>query len=76
MLLQVFQATFLFLPIFFTLVLLSLIPAFRIIREKMELYKKSRIFFNVDTLTGNMIKTEFFDLAPFVHKPIMWKSNG
>jgi hypothetical protein len=75
-LLQAVYAAFLFLPIFFTLVILSLIPAFRIIREKMVLYKKSRIFFNVDTATGEMIKKEFLEQTPFVHKPMMWKSNN
>lgn len=74
--LQVIHATFLFLPIFFTLVLLSLVPAFRIIREKMELYKKSRIFFDVDIETADMIKKEFLDLTPFQHKPMMLKSKG
>lgn len=75
-LLQAIHATFLFLPIFFTLVILSLIPAFRIIREKIELYKKSRIFFNVDIATGRMIKQEFLELTPFVHKPMIWKSSN
>lgn len=74
--LQAIQAVWLFLPIFFTLVLLSLIPAFRIIREKMELYKKSRIFFDVDVETADMIRKEFLELTPFKHKPMMWKSKS
>ncbi len=68
-------AIWLFLPIFMALVLLSIIPIFRIIRDKVELYKKSRIFFNIDIAGADAIRREFLELAPFESRKVMWKNK-
>ena len=67
--------TWLFLPIFIGLVLFSIFPIFRIIKSKVELYKKSRIFFNIDVASADTIRQEFLQLTPFKHKEMLWNKS-
>lgn len=74
-LLQLINAIYLFLPIFFMIVFFSIFPILRIIQQKVKLYKESRIFFNIDATQAENIKTEFLELVPFTPKEIIWKNK-
>ncbi|MBX9809177.1 hypothetical protein K2X92_02185 [Candidatus Gracilibacteria bacterium] len=76
MLLMSVGLTGLFLPIFIGLVLFSIFPIFQIIRSKVELYKQSRIFFNIDIASADTIRQEFLQLTPFKHKEMLWNKSG
>ncbi len=75
MLLTFLWLTWLFLPVFIGLVSFSIFPIFQIIRDKVELYKKSRIFFNIDKASADIVHKEFLELAPFNHKKMIWKKK-
>lgn len=74
-LLQAIQSIYLFLPIFITILFLSTIPIFRVIQQKVLLYKQSRIFFNIDIDQAEHIKNEFLKLAPYVPRKVIWKKK-
>lgn len=71
--LVIFNAAYLFFPIIFILLFLRFIPVFHIIHEKIKLYKKSRILFNIDFETGNRIKKEFLEINTSINK---WGANN
>lgn len=54
------------------IVLLSIFPIFRIIQEKVRLYKESRIFFNINAAQAEKIKTEFLELPPITPDLPKW----
>ncbi len=70
--LQYFSATFLFLPIFFILIFIWFFPIIKIIREKMEQYMKSRVFFNYQLSESISIVKDFLEVQPYTPKKSMW----
>lgn len=73
--LQARWITYLFLPIFITILFLSTIPIFRVIHKKVLLYKQSRIFFNIEIEQAERIKKEFLKLAPYVPRKMLWNTK-